>query len=55
MVSLVRLPRTITELKPALRPSSTIHSCEKIRNDLKEDVGLLQDIQQVRVLLNEWG
>ena len=31
--------------------TTVIHSCEKIRNDLKEDVGLLQDIQQVRVLL----
>jgi chromosomal replication initiator protein len=31
--------------------TTVIHSCEKIRNELKENVGLLQEIQQVRILL----
>ncbi len=31
--------------------TTVIHSCEKIKNDLKEDVMLFQEVQQIRALL----
>jgi chromosomal replication initiator protein len=31
--------------------TTVIHSCEKIRNDLKMDSGLSQEINQIRLML----
>lgn len=32
--------------------TTVIHSCEKVRNDLKDDPSLVQELSQVRMLLN---
>jgi chromosomal replication initiator protein len=31
--------------------TTVIHSCEKIKHDLKEDVSLFQEVQQIRALM----